>query len=205
MTFIDMHPDNPQPRFLARITQILRDGGTVALPTDSGYAIATALGNKSGMDVIRGIRKLDDKHNFSVLCSNFSQIGELVTMDNSEFRTLKALTPGPYTFILRGTKEVPRMTLNKKKHTIGVRLPDHTITRAIVEDMGEPIVCSTLILPGEDQPLTDGYDVDDRVGYSVDLVVVGPCGAAEATTVVDFSEGTPVVVRVGAGDTSLFE
>lgn len=205
MTFIDMHPENPQARFVARAVQILRDGGTIALPTDSGYAIATKLGNKDGMDVIREIRKLDEKHNFSLLCSNFSQIGELVTMGNSEFRTLKALTPGPYTFIMRGTKEVPRMTLNKKKHTIGVRLPEHVITRAIVEEMGEPIVCSTLIMPGEDQPLIDGYDVDDLIGYHVDLVIVGPCGEAEATTVVDFSDGSPVVVRQGAGDTSLFE
>lgn len=205
MTFIDMHPENPQARFVARAVQILREGGIIAMPTDSGYAIATKLGNKDGMDVIREIRKLDEKHNFSLLCSNFSQIGELVTMGNSEFRTLKALTPGPYTFIMRGTKEVPRMTLNKKKHTIGVRLPEHTITRAIVEETGEPIVCSTLIMPGEDQPLTDGYEVDDRIGHSVDLVIVGPCGEAQATTVVDFTDGAPVVVRKGAGDTSLFD
>lgn len=205
MTFIDMHPQNPQARYVARVVQILRDGGTIALPTDSGYAIATKLGNKEGMDVIREIRKLDEKHNFSLLCSNFSQIGELVTMGNSEFRTLKALTPGPYTFIMRGTKEVPRMTLNKKKHTVGVRLPDHVITQAIVEEMGEPILCSTLILPGDTEPLIDGYDVEDRIGYNVDLVIVGPCGEAQATTVVDFSDGTPVVVREGAGDTSLFD
>ena len=118
-----MHPVNPQKRFVDKVVGLLREGGVVALPTDSGYAIACRLGNKAGMDTIRDVRRLDDKHNFSLLCSSFAQLGELVILDNHEFRTIKALTPGPYTFILRGTKEVPRMTLNKKKHTVGVRLP----------------------------------------------------------------------------------
>lgn len=205
MTYIEMHPENPQPRFLGRVAQMLREGKTVAIPTDSGYAIVCAMGNKSGMDTIREIRKLDDKHNFTLLCSDFAQFGELAMMGNSEFRTMKALTPGPYTFILPGTKEVPRMTLNKKKHTIGVRLPEHVITRAIVAEFGQPLVASTFIAPGDDEPLTDGFEVDDRFGHVLDLTVVGPCGDAEPTTVIDLTEGGASVVRKGAGDTSLFE
>lgn len=205
MSFIEMHPDNPQVRFVTRVVDVLNAGGTIALPTDSGYAIACKLGNKSGMDVIRNIRKLDDKHNFSLLCHSFAQLGELVIVGNSEFRTIKALTPGPYTFILPGTKEVPRMTLNKKKHTVGVRLPDHVITQSIVAAVGEPLVCSTLILPHESEPLIDGFEVDEKIGTDVDLVIVGPVGGDEATTVIDFTSGVPEVIRRGAGDTSLFE
>ncbi|PID97670.1 MAG: threonylcarbamoyl-AMP synthase [Actinobacteria bacterium] len=204
MSYVEMHPDNPQPRFVTRAVNTLRAGGTIALPTDSGYAIACALGNKDGMDVIRAIRKLDDRHNFSLLCHSFSQFGELVIVGNSAFRTIKALTPGAYTFILKGTKDVPRMTLNKKKHTVGVRIPDHTITQAIVKEMGEPLLCSTLIMPGESDPLTDGVEVDHQIGKLVDLVIVGPVGRAEPTTVVDFTDDAPKIVREGAGDTSLF-
>lgn len=200
-----MHPVNPQKRFVDKVVGLLREGGVVALPTDSGYAIACRLGNKAGMDTIRDVRRLDDKHNFSLLCSSFAQLGELVILDNHEFRTIKALTPGPYTFILRGTKEVPRMTLNKKKHTVGVRLPDHAITQAVVAALGEPLLCSTLILPGQTEPMTDGLEVDEAIGSRVDLVVVGPVGDAEPTTVVDFTSGTAEVVRRGAGDVSLFE
>lgn len=204
MSFVELHPENPQTRLIARIVDTLTAGGTVAIPTDSGYALACTLGNKTGMDTIRRIRQLDDRHNFSLLCHSFAQLGELVVMGNSEFRTMKALTPGAYTFILKGTKEVPRMTLNKKKHTVGVRLPEHVITQAIVEALGQPLLCSTLILPGDDTPLSDGYEVDDRIGHEVDLVVVGPVGDVEPTTVVDFSSGQAEVVREGAGDTSLW-
>ncbi|MBF0939937.1 MAG: threonylcarbamoyl-AMP synthase [Schaalia georgiae] len=205
MSYVEMHPVNPQKRFVDKVVGLLREGGVVALPTDSGYAIACRLGNKAGMDTIRDVRRLDDKHNFSLLCSSFAQLGELVILDNHEFRTIKALTPGPYTFILRGTKEVPRMTLNKKKHTVGVRLPDHAITQAVVSALGEPLLCSTLILPGQTEPMTDGLEVDESIGSRVDLVVVGPVGDAEPTTVVDFTSGTAEVVRRGAGDVSLFE
>ena len=195
MSYVEMHPVNPQARLVNTVVDLLERGGTIALPTDSGYAIATKVGNKAGMDTIRSIRKLDDKHNFSLLCHSFAQLGELVIIDNHEFRTMKALTPGPYTFILR----------NKKKHTVGVRIPDHVITQAIVEALGEPLACSTLIMPGEDEPLTDGFDVDERIGHQVDLVVVGPVGVAEPTTVIDFAGGDAVVARVGAGDISLFD
>lgn len=205
MSYVEMHPVNPQVRFVNKTVELLDDGATIALPTDSGYAIACKLGNKEGMDVIRRVRRLDSSHNFSLLCHSFSQLGELVIVDNSQFRTIKALTPGPYTFILPGTKEVPRMTLNKKKHTVGVRIPDHVITQAVVGALGEPLLCSTLIMPGEDEPLTDGHEVDERVGNQVDLVIVGPVGSEGPTTVIDFTSGSPVVARKGAGDTSLFE
>lgn len=205
MRRIELHPENPQVRLVHQIVDILNDGGIIALPTDSGYAIASKLGNKEGMDRIRDIRKLDEKHNFSLLCASFAQLGELVHVDNKAYRTIKALTPGAYTFILQGTKEVPRMTLNKKKHTVGVRLPDHKITQAIVAELGEPLLCSTLILPGSDDALYKVDDVEDAIGESVDAVVEGPVGLEGATTVIDFTPGYPEVVREGAGDTSLFE
>ncbi len=205
MSYVEMHPENPQVRFVNRTVELLRDGGTIALPTDSGYAVACMLGNKEGMDVIRSIRRLDENHNFSLLCHSFAQLGELVIVDNRQFRTIKALTPGPYTFILPGTKEIPRMTLNKRKHTVGVRIPDHVITQAIVGALGEPLLSSTLIMPGETDPLTDGHEVDTRIGNRVDLVIIGPVGDAEPTTVIDYTGGAPVITRAGAGDTSLFE
>ena len=204
MKIVELHPDNPQPRLVRQIVAVLNDGGTIALHTDSGYAVACMLGNKDGMDVIRRIRNLDDKHNFSLLCQSFGQLGELVIVDNKAYRTIKALTPGAYTFILPATKEVPRMTLNKKKKTVGVRLPDHKVTQAIVEELGAPLLCSTLIMPGEDDPLTDAEEVAARIGNEVDLVVDAPVGLAGATTVIDFIPGYPEVVREGAGDTSLF-
>ena len=205
METIEMHPDNPQQRLVKRVAQVLGDGGTVAIPTDSGYAIACKLGNKAGMDTIRAVRDLDDKHNFSLLCESFGQLGELVVVNNAAFRTIKALTPGPYTFILPATKEIPRMTLNKKKKTVGVRLPDHRITQDIVGELGEPLLCSTLIMPGEEEPLTQPEDVAEALKGAVDLVVSAPVGIPRATTVVDFTAGYPEVVRVGAGSTDLFE
>lgn len=205
MQIIELHPENPQQRLVRKIVDTLQDGGVIALPTDSGYAVACTMGNKSGMDTIREIRRLDDKHNFSLLCHSFGQLGELVIVDNKAFRTIKTLTPGPYTFILPGTKEVPRMTLTKKKHTVGVRLPDHPITQAIVAELGEPLLCSTLILPGQEEPLTDPEDVAARIGQQVDIVVDGPVGLEGATTVIDFTPGYPDVVRRGAGSTELFD
>lgn len=205
MVTIEIHPDNPQPRLVSKVVDVLNDGGTVAIPTDSGYAVACKLGNKAGMDTIRHIRKLDESHNFSLLCDSFSQLGELVIVDNRAFRTIKALTPGPYTFILPATKEVPRMTLNKKKKTVGVRIPRHVITQAIVRELGSPLLCSTLIMPDEEEPLMYADDVESRVGSQVDVVVDAPVGEGGATTVISFTDGFPEVVRQGAGDTSLFE
>ncbi len=205
MQRVELHPDNPQRRLVDQIVSELNNGGIIALPTDSGYAIACKMGNKAGMDRIREIRKLNEKHNFSLLCHSFAQIGELVIVDNKAFRAIKALTPGPYTFILAGTKEVPRMTLNKKKLTVGVRLPDHNITQAVVEELGEPLLCSTLIMPGAEEPLTTADQVEEALGGRVDVLVDGPVGLEGATTVVDFTSGYPEVARQGAGATDLFE
>ena len=203
--YIELHPVNPQIRLVEKVVGTLRDGGLVAYPTDSGYALACAPGNKEGLDRIRTIRQLDGKHNFTFVCADFAQVGPLAIVGNNAFRLIKRLTPGPWTFILKGTKDVPRMTLNPKKHTLGVRIPDHVITQAIVEALGEPLACSTLIMPGETEPLTDGFEVDERIGHQVDLVVVGPVGVAEPTTVINFAGGDAVVARVGAGDISLFD
>lgn len=205
MRTIELHPKNPQLRLVRQIVDVLNDGGVIALPTDSGYAIACKMGNKAGMDKIREIRQLGEKHNFSLLCHSFAQLGELVVVDNKAFRTIKALTPGAYTFILPGTKEVPRMTLNKKKHTVGVRLPDHPITQEIVNELGEPLLCSTLIMPGQEEPITSFAQAVDALGDQVDVIIDGPVGLEGATTVVDFTPGYPEVVREGAGDTSLFD
>lgn len=204
-SYIELHPDNPQPRNVTKIVEALREGKVIAFPTDSGYAIGCALGNKEGLDRIRQIRRVGEKHHFTMLCANFAQLGQFVIVDNSQFRLIKSLTPGPYTFILKGTKEVPRMTLHAKKATVGVRIPDHVITQAIVAELGEPLLSSTLILPDQEEPLTEGWVVDDEIGHALDIVVDGPVGGNDATTVVDMSDGFAEVVREGAGDISIFE
>ncbi|QOR46406.1 L-threonylcarbamoyladenylate synthase [Trueperella pecoris] len=203
-TFIDIHPEDPQPRLVSKVVDRLRRGEVVALPTDSGYAIVCTLANKEGLDRIRTIRQVGEKHHFTLLCANFAQLGQLVIIDNAFFRLIKSLTPGPYTFILKGTKEVPRMTLNPKKNTVGVRIPDHKITQAVVGELGEPLLSSTLILPGEDEPMEEGWVVDDRLGNAIDVVVDGPVGQGP-TTVINLSSGEAVISREGAGDVSMFE
>lgn len=202
-TFVDIHPEDPQPRLVTKVVEGLNQGNVVAIPTDSGYAIVSKLGNKDGLDRIRAIRRVGDKHHFTMLCHNFAQLGQFVIVDNSQFRLIKSLTPGPYTFILKGTKEVPRMTLHPKKQTVGVRIPDHNITQAIVAEMGEPILSSTLILPGEEEPLAEGWVVDDEIGHALDIVVDGPVGGIDATTVLDLSGGDLVIARQGAGDVEM--
>lgn len=204
-SFVEIHPENPQPRLVTRVVEALNRGNVIAFPTDSGYAIGCSLGNKEGLDRIRAIRRVGDKHHFTMLCHNFAQLGQLVIVDNPQFRLIKSLTPGPYTFILKGTKEVPRMTLNPKKNTVGVRIPDHVITQAFLAELGAPILSSTLILPGEEEPMAEGWLVDDEIGHSLDLVVDGPVGGTDATTVIDFSSGGLEIVRHGAGDTEMFE
>ncbi|MFP7696023.1 L-threonylcarbamoyladenylate synthase [Trueperella sp. LYQ143] len=203
-TFIDIHPDNPQPRNVMKVVDRIRQGEVIALPTDSGYAIACSLANKAGLDRIRAIRQVGEKHHFTLLCHDFAQLGQLVIVDNRHFRLVKALTPGPYTFILKGTKEVPRMTLNPKKATVGVRIPQHKIAQAIVGELGEPLLCSTLILPGHDEPLAEGWIVNDEIGHLIDVVVDGPVGTDGPTTVVDLSSGEVEIAREGAGDLSMF-
>ena len=201
--YLDIHPVDPQPRLIAQAVDVVRDGGLIAYPTDSGYALGCALGNQEGKDRIAAIRRLDDRHHYTLVCSSFAQLGQFVLIDNSVFRAIKAATPGPYTFILPATKEVPRRLLHPKKKTVGVRLPDHRIVSALLAELGEPLLSSTLLLPGEDDPLTEGWIVNDEIGNLVDAVIEGECGA-EPTTVVDFTTGPAVIDRLGAGDPSLF-
>ena len=203
--YLDVHPVDPQPRAISQAVQLVRDGGLLAYPTDSGYALGCALGNQEGKDRIVRIRHLTDKHHFTIVCADFAQLGQLVHIDNSVFRAIKAATPGSYTFILPATKEVPRRLLHPKKKTVGVRIPDNRVVQALLAELGEPLLSSTLILPGETDPMTEGWLVKEELDHQVDAVIdSGECGT-EPTTVVDFSEGAPEVVRVGAGDPTPFQ
>lgn len=203
--YFDVHPENPQPRLIGQVVDVLRADGLIAYPTDSCFALGCQLGNKRGIDRIRAIRRLDDRHHFTLVCEDFAQLGQLVHINNAVFRAIKASTPGSYTFILPATKEVPRRLMHPKKKTVGVRIPDHVAAQALVRELGEPVVSSTLLLPDEQEPLTQGWDIKERLDNEVEAVLdSGDCGT-EPTTVVDFSEEEPEVVREGAGDPSRFE
>ncbi|WP_077490774.1 L-threonylcarbamoyladenylate synthase [Sinomonas mesophila] len=203
--FFDVHPVDPQPRAISQAVQILRDGGLIAYPTDSCYALGAVMGNREALDRIRQIRQLDDKHHFTLVCREFSQLGQLVDMPNDVFRAIKSVTPGPYTFILPATREVPKRMLHPKKKTVGVRIPDHPVVQALLAELGEPLLSSTLLLPGEDEPLTDGWEIKERLDNAVDAVIDDGATRSEPTTVVDFSSGTAEIARRGAGDPSRFE
>ncbi|WP_432542723.1 L-threonylcarbamoyladenylate synthase [Kineococcus sp. SYSU DK002] len=203
--FVEVHPVDPQPRAVAQLVALLREDALLAYPTDSCYALGCRLDSHTGAERIRRIRHLDDRHHFTLVCSDFAQLGQFVHLDNVQFRAVKAATPNPYTFILPATKEVPRRFAHPKKKTVGVRIPDHPFVRALLAELGEPLLSSTLLLPGHDEPLTDGWTVKEELDHVVDAVVdAGECGT-EPTTVVDWSQGYPEVVRVGAGDPSRFE
>ncbi|WP_327011023.1 L-threonylcarbamoyladenylate synthase [Dactylosporangium sp. NBC_01737] len=202
--FLDVHPDNPQPRLLQQIVTVLRDDGLVAYPTDSCYALGCQLGSRPGLERIRDIRKLDDRHHFTLMCRDFAQLGQFVQISNSVFRLVKAVTPGSYTFILPASPEVPRRLLHPKKRTVGVRIPEHTVTQALLAELGEPLLSSTLLLPGQDEPLTQGWEIKEELDNQVDVVIDGECGV-EPTTVVDLSGEEPEILRVGAGDPTRFE
>lgn len=198
--YLDVHPVDPQPRAVAQTVAVLREGGLVAYPTDSGYALGAMMGNQGAKDRIRDIRRLDDRHHYTLVCRDFAQLGQLVHVDNHVFRAVKAATPGPYTFILPATHEVPRRLLHPKKRTVGVRIPEHPVVRALLTELGEPMLSSTLILPGETDPLTDGWKVKEALDHVVDVVLdSGECGDS-GTTVVDFTtDPAGEVIRQGVG------
>src|SRR6478735_9087344 len=203
--YLDVHPVNPQPRAIAQAVQVLRDDGLIAYPTDSCYALGIQLGNRDGLERIKRLRQLDDKHHFTLVCRDFAQLGQLVHLSNAAFRTIKSATPGPYTFILPATGDVPKRLMHPKKRTVGVRIPDHPVVSALLSELGEPLLSSTLLMPDEDEPMTDGWQIKEELDHWLDAVIdSGECGS-EPTTVVDFSDGAPVVERVGAGDPSRFE
>lgn len=203
--FLDIHPVDPQPRLIEQVVDSLRQGGLVAFPTDSCYSLGAQLGDSDAKQRIIDIRKVDERHHFTVLCRDFAQLGQFVQLDNAVFRAVKQATPGPYTFILPATKEVPKRLLHPKKKTIGVRIPDHRICQALLEAMGEPLLTSTLLMPGDEEPMGYGWEIKERLDNQVDIVIDGDQSGMEPTTVVDLSEGYAEVLRVGSGDPSPFE
>jgi tRNA threonylcarbamoyl adenosine modification protein (Sua5/YciO/YrdC/YwlC family) len=203
--YFEVHPDNPQPRTIRQVVDLVRDGGLIAYPTDSCFALGCQLGNRAGLDRIRKIRQLDERHHFTLVCHDFAQLGQFVHISNSVFRMVKACTPGSYTFILPATPEVPRKLMHPRKRTVGVRIPRHTVAQALVAELGEPLMSSTLILPEENEPMTRGDDIREHLDHALDVILdAGECGI-EPTTVVDLSQSEPVVLRRGAGDPSPFE
>jgi len=202
--FYQIHPDNPQPRLISSAADIVREGGVVVYPTDSAYALGCHIGDKSALDRIRRIRKLDARHNFTLVCRDLSEIATYAKVDNTVYRLLRHCTPGPYTFILRATSEVPRRLLHPKRKTVGLRVPDNRIAAALLADLGEPLMSVTLIMPGEEYPLIDPYDIRDTLQHEVDLVIDGGYCGMEPTTVVDLADEVPMVLRVGKGDIGPF-
>lgn len=198
--FFQIHPDNPQVRLVRQTLEILHAGGVIIYPTDSSYALGCQIGDKTAMERIRAIRRLDDDHNFTLVCRDLSEVSQYTKMDNTAHRLIKGLTPGPYTFILKATKEVPRRLMHPKRKTIGIRIPDNRIALAIAELANEPIMSTTLILPGDDTPLMDPYDMRETLGHAVDLVIDGGYCGYEPTTVVALDDDGPRVVRQGKGD-----
>jgi tRNA threonylcarbamoyl adenosine modification protein (Sua5/YciO/YrdC/YwlC family) len=202
--YVDIHPVNPQRRAITQVARIVGDGGLVVYPTDSCFALGCHLGNRDGLARIRTIRQLDDRHHFTLVCRDFAQLGRFVQVSNAMFRTVKAATPGPYTFILPATREVPRRLMHPRKKTVGVRIPDHVVAQALLAELGEPLLSSTLLLPDEDEPRTQGWEIKELLDHAVDAVVdSGDCGI-EPTTVVDLSDGEPEIVRYGAGNPERF-
>lgn len=202
--FFQIHPDNPQLRLIKQAAQMIRDGGIVALPTDSCYALVCQLDNKDAVERLRRIRAVDDKHHLTLLCRDLSEIALYAKVDNRQYRMLKAATPGPYTFILEATKEVPRRLSHPSRKTIGLRVPENAIANALLEELAAPVIGTTLILPGEDQPLTAAEEVRDALERQIELVIdSGPC-SLEPTTVIDLTGGEPVLIRQGRGPAQAF-
>ena len=201
--YFSVHPENPQPRLIRAAVEIIREGGVVAYPTDSCYALGCHIGDKAAMERIRRIRDVDERHHFTLLCRDLSQVGQFAKVDNLQFRLMRANTPGSYTFILRATRDVPRRLLTPR-HTIGVRIPDHPVPMALLEVLGEPILSSTLILPAHGQALNDAEEIRRHLEHSVDLVIDSGACHGEVTTVIDLSQDAPRLVREGQGDVRPF-
>ncbi len=196
---LTIHPDDPQPRLVSRAAEVVRDGGVIAYPTDSGYALGCHLDDKRAVERLRRVRRLDDRHHLTLVCRDLSELSRYAKVDNAAYRLMKRLTPGPYTFILPATHEVPRRLWHPKRKTIGLRVPDNRIAQALLEALGEPLISTTLILPGESLPMTDPWEIEAQVGAQLDLVIDGGYGGLEPTTVVDLTGEVPQVIRAGAG------
>ncbi len=202
--YFQIHPENPQVRLIRQAVEIIRNGGVIAYPTDSAYALGCHLGDKNAAEKIKRIRRLDDKHNFTLVCRDLSDIGTYARVDNVSYRLLKTYTPGPYTFILNATSEVPRRLLHPKRRHIGIRIPDNRIVQDLLAELGEPLMSTTLILPGEDDPMIDPEDIREKLEHELALVIDGGFCGPEPTTVVDLSDEVPKVLRVGKGDPEPF-
>lgn len=200
--YLEIHPTDPQPRLIRQAVEIIRVGGVVVYPTDSCYALGCHIGDKEAMERISRLRQTDRHHHFTLVCSDLSEISKYARVSNQQYRTLKAFTPGPYTFILQATKETPKRLQNEKRRTIGIRVPDHPVPMAILDELGEPLMSSTLIMPGEDQPLTDAREIQERLFHFVDAVIDGGNCGMEPTSVVDLAGAAPVISRRGKGDVS---
>ena len=203
--FFQIHPDDPQVRLIAQSVDIIRRGGVVVYPTDSGYALGCGLGNEKALETIRRIRQLDDKHNFTLICRDLSELGTYARVENSAYRLIKNHTPGPYTFILKATSEVPKRLMHPKRRTIGLRVPDNNIALALLEGLNEPMMSVSMMLPGDDGPMTDPYDIRQTLEHELDLVIDGGFCGMEPTSIIDMSEDRPVVLRRGQGDVSHFD
>ncbi|MBP9046338.1 MAG: threonylcarbamoyl-AMP synthase [Moraxellaceae bacterium] len=202
--YLYVHPENPQSRLIKQAVTLIKQGAVIAYPTDSAYALGCHIGDKAAMERIIRLRELDERHNFSLLCRDLSDIATYAKVDNATYRLLKACTPGAYTFVLTATSEVPKRLLNPKRKTIGIRVPDHAICQALLAELDEPLLTSTLQLPGDEYPLSDPEEVKDRLESRIDLIIDGGVGTLESTTVVDLSGDSPVILRQGIGDAAPF-
>lgn len=202
--YLQIHPDDPQARYLAQAAAIVRAGGVIAFPTDSCYALGCHLGDKAAVDRVRALREVDERHHLTLMCRDLSEIAQYARVDNAQYRLLKATTPGSYTFILEGTKELPRRVLHPKRKTIGLRVPDHRVALALLAELGEPLLTTTLILPGDETPLTEGWEIQDRLDGRLELILDGGHCGTEPTTVVDLTGGAPALLRTGRGSLEPF-